>query len=299
MDRHCGEARLDKAGTEAVGGVVVVRYGANPLAVIQRVKERVEEIEAGLPRKTLDDGTISQVRVVPFYDRTGLIQETLGTLNDALRDEILVTILVVLLMIAHLRSAGLISGLLPLSVLMCFIAMKQFGVDANVVALSGIAIAIGTMVDMGVVICESILGKIRPNDTAKERKDAIQAGASEVGSAVLTAVLTTVVSFLPVFTMEGAEGKLFRPVGVHQDVCTIGIDRRRARDHSAGRSPPVSGWARQDGWARARRDRPRRSPCSSGGSLPGGRQLSLRPCSPGEKCSVACRTVWQPPCVGA
>lgn len=203
---------LDKAGTEAVGGVVVVRYGANPLAVIQRVKERVKEIEAGLPSKTLDDGTVSQVRVVPFYDRTGLIQETLGTLNDALRDEILVTVLVVLLMVAHLRSAGLISGLLPLSVLMCFIAMKQFGVDANVVALSGIAIAIGTMVDMGVVICESILGRIRPEDSPKERKDAIHAGASEVGSAVLTAVLTTVVSFLPVFTMEGAEGKLFRPL---------------------------------------------------------------------------------------
>jgi len=203
---------LDKAGTEAVGGVVVVRYGANPLAVIQRVKDRVKEIEAGLPRKTLDDGTVSQVRVVPFYDRTGLIQETLGTLNDALRDEILVTVLVVLLMVAHLRSAGLISGLLPLSVLMCFIAMKHFGVDANVVALSGIAIAIGTMVDMGVVICESILGKIAPGDTASERKAAIHRGASEVGSAVLTAVLTTVVSFLPVFTMEGAEGKLFRPL---------------------------------------------------------------------------------------
>lgn len=203
---------LDKAGTEAVGGVVVVRYGANPLAVIQRVKDRVEEIEAGLPRKTMADGKVSQVRIVPFYDRTGLIQETLGTLNDALRDEILVTVLVVLLMVAHLRSAGMISGLLPLSVLMCFIAMKHFGVDANVVALSGIAIAIGTMVDMGVVICESILGKIKPGDTPGERKSAIHAGASEVGSAVLTAVLTTVVSFLPVFTMEGAEGKLFRPL---------------------------------------------------------------------------------------
>ena len=118
---------LDKGGAEAVGGVVVVRYGANPLAVIQRVKDKIEQISVGLPRKNLADGRESQVRIIPFYDRSGLIHETLGTLNHALRDQILVTIIVVLVMLAHLRSAILISGLLPLSVLMCFIAMKQFG----------------------------------------------------------------------------------------------------------------------------------------------------------------------------
>jgi len=203
---------LDKEGAEAVGGVVVVRYGANPLAVIKRVKEKLAELAPGLPRKTLDDGTVSQVTVVPFYDRTGLIYETLGTLNDALLDEILVTIIVILVMVAHLRSAAMISGLLPLAVLMCFIAMKQFGVDANIVALSGIAIAIGTMVDMGVIISENILKHISSTDTPKRRFEAIFEGASEVGGAVLTAVLTTVVSFLPVFTMEGAEGKLFKPL---------------------------------------------------------------------------------------
>jgi len=203
---------LDKGGAEAVGGVVVVRYGANPLAVIKRVKEKIEEIAPGLPRKVLDDGTVSQVTVVPFYDRTGLIYETLGTLNDALLDEILVTIIVILVMVAHLRSAVMISGLLPLAVLMCFIAMRYFGVDANIVALSGIAIAIGTMVDMGVIISENILKHIRDDDTPKRRLEAIFEGASEVGGAVLTAVLTTVVSFLPVFTMEGAEGKLFKPL---------------------------------------------------------------------------------------
>lgn len=203
---------LDKGGAEAVGGVVVVRYGANPLAVIKRLKEKLVELAPGLPRKTLDDGTVSQVTVVPFYDRTGLIYETLGTLNDALWAEILVTIIVILVMVAHLRSALMISGLLPLAVLMCFIAMKYFGIDANIVALSGIAIAIGTMVDMGVIISENILKHIDPADTAKRRFEAIFAGASEVGGAVLTAVLTTIVSFLPVFTMEGAEGKLFKPL---------------------------------------------------------------------------------------
>jgi len=202
---------LDKGGAEAVGGVVVARFGANPLEVINRVKAKIEEISPGLPLKVLDDGRTSRISIVPFYDRSGLIRETLGTLSSALEHEILVTIIVVLLMLGHLRSAALVSGLLPLAVLMCFIAMKQFGVEANVVALSGIAIAIGTMVDVGIVLTENI-SKHTGNVHGKERLAAVRRGASEVGGAVLTAVLTTVVSFLPVFTMEGAEGKLFKPL---------------------------------------------------------------------------------------
>lgn len=203
---------LDKGGTEAVGGVVVARYGANPLEVIQNLKRKIEEIAPGLPSRELEDGRTSRITIVPFYDRAGLIQETLATLNDALEHEILVTIIVILLLVGHLRTALLVSSLLPLSVLMCFIAMKEFGVDANIVALSGIAIAIGTMVDVGIVLTESILKKARGTQSARERLEAVFVGASEVGSAVLTAVLTTVVSFLPVFTMEGAEGKLFQPL---------------------------------------------------------------------------------------
>ena len=134
---------LDKEGAEVAGGVVVVRYGGNPLASIKNVKKKIQEISPGLPRKVLPDGTVSQVTIVPFYDRTGLIYETLGTLNRALLDEILVTIIVVIVMALHLRSSLLISGALPLAVLMCFIAMKAFGIDANIVSLSGIAIAIG------------------------------------------------------------------------------------------------------------------------------------------------------------
>ncbi|MGE9294226.1 MAG: efflux RND transporter permease subunit, partial [Puniceicoccales bacterium] len=132
---------LDKSGAEAVGGVVVTRYGENPLAVIDRVKQRIEEISGGLPQKTLADGTVSQVTIVPFYDRSGLILETLGTLEEAVSLEILVTIIVVVLMVMHLRGALLISGVLPLAVLFAFIGMKLFHVDANIVALSGIAIA--------------------------------------------------------------------------------------------------------------------------------------------------------------
>jgi Cu(I)/Ag(I) efflux system membrane protein CusA/SilA len=203
---------LDKGGAEVVGGVVVVRYGYNPLEAIKNVKAKIEEISPGLPKKTLPDGTVSQVTIVPFYDRTGLIYETLGTLNTALTEEILVTIIVVVVLILHLRSSLLISGLLPLAVLMCFIAMKVFGIDANIVALSGIAIAIGTMVDMGIVICENILrhlSEARPDDNKLE---VVYQAAVEVGGAVLTAVSTTVVGFLPVFAMTGPEGKLFKPL---------------------------------------------------------------------------------------
>jgi len=219
--RHIGDVTLgpalrrgalDKGGAEAVGGVVVVRHGANPLQAIERVKEKIEQIAPGLPRKQLADGRVSQVTVVPFYDRSGLIHETLGTLEAALTEEILVTIIVVLVMVMHLRSSLLISGLLPLAVLMCFIGMKGFGVDANIVALSGIAIAIGTMVDMGIVLSENILRHLGRAGPDERRLDVVFRGASEVGSAVLTAVLTTVVSFLPVFTMEAAEGRLFKPL---------------------------------------------------------------------------------------
>ena len=203
---------LDKEGQEAVGGIVVVRYGENPLATIQRVKKKIDEMSGALPKKVLDDGRVSQVTIVPFYDRTKLIYETLETLNRALVEEILVTIIVVLLMLMHLRSSILISGLLPLAVLLCFIAMKSFGVDANVVALSGIAIAIGTMVDMGVVLCENVLKHLDKAPPEESRLEVIYRATTEVAGAVLTAVLTTVVSFLPVFTMEGAEGKLFKPL---------------------------------------------------------------------------------------
>ncbi len=203
---------LDKEGAEVVGGVAVVRYGENPLSTIKNIKEKINTISPGLPVKTLEDGRTSQVTIVPFYDRTGLIYETLGTLNHALRDEILITIIVILVMVMHLKTSLLITGLLPLTVLAVFIGMKIFGVDANIVALSGIAIAIGTIVDMGIVISENMLKHLDQAGDTEKRRDVLFRAASEVGGAVLTAASTTVVSFLPVFTMEAAEGKLFKPL---------------------------------------------------------------------------------------
>lgn len=202
---------LDKNGAETVGGVVVVRTGANPLEVIKRVKEKIEKIQGTLGKRQVGDKE-SYVTIVPFYDRTKLIYETLGTLNNALIEEILITIIVVIVMVWHLRSSVLISGLLPLAVLMCFIAMKLFGVDANIVALSGIAIAIGTMVDMGIILCENILRHLDTAAPGESRLEVIYRAAKEVGGAVLTAISTTVVSFLPIFAMGGETGRLYKPL---------------------------------------------------------------------------------------
>ncbi|OSY89294.1 cation transporter [Tenacibaculum holothuriorum] len=203
---------LDKEGAEVVGGVVVSRYGANPLEVINNVKDKIKELSTGLPSKVLKDGRTSQLTIVPFYDRTELIQETLHTLNEALTLEILITILVIIVMVFNLRASVLISGLLPVAVLMVFVAMKAFGVDANIVALSGIAIAIGTMVDVGVILAENIIRHLEVSKEKLNINTIVYNATSEVSGAIITAVLTTVISFIPVFTMIGAEGKLFRPL---------------------------------------------------------------------------------------
>ncbi|NOQ91815.1 MAG: cation transporter [Flavobacteriaceae bacterium] len=207
---------LDKSGVEAVGGVVVARYGANPQETIQNLKKKIEEVSPGLPSKTLADGTISKVTIIPFYDRSGLIQETLGTLESSLSHEILISILVVIVLMLNLRASILISSLLPLGVLMTFILMKFFNVDANIVALSGIAIAIGVMVDVGIVITENIIRHLEmPKNKGVEKKQLLQViyeATTEVASAIITALATTIVSFLPVFAMQASEGKLFRPL---------------------------------------------------------------------------------------
>jgi Cu(I)/Ag(I) efflux system membrane protein CusA/SilA len=207
---------LDKAGSEAVGAVVVARYGSNPMEVINNVKDKITEIEAGLPQKTLPDGTVSKVTVVPFYDRTGLIKETIGTLESALSHEILISIIVIIILVMNLRASLIVAGLLPIGVLMTFILMRFFGIDANIVALSGIAIAIGVMVDIGIVDVENILRHLEmpENHGIRGRKlmNVIYQATTEVRAAVVTSIATTIVSFLPVFAMQAQEGKLFHPL---------------------------------------------------------------------------------------
>jgi len=207
---------LDKAGSEAVGAVVVARYGSNPMEVINNVKNKIKEIEAGLPQKTLPDGTVSKVTIIPFYDRTGLIKETIGTLESALSHEILISIIVIIVLVMNLRASLIVASLLPIGVLMTFILMRFFGVEANIVALSGIAIAIGVMVDIGIVDVENILRHLEMPENHGIRGNkllqVIYQATTEVRAAVVTSIATTIVSFLPVFAMQAQEGKLFHPL---------------------------------------------------------------------------------------
>lgn len=217
---------LDKEGAEVVGGVIVARFGSNPLEVINNVKKKIDEIAPGLPKKTLANGVESQLTIVPFYDRTQLIHETIGTLETALSHEVLISIIVVLVLVLNLRASIIISSLLPVGVLVTFIVMRYTGVDANVVALSGIAIAIGVMVDVGIVFVENIIRHLEmpENHGAKGAQllKVIYEATVEVASAITTALSTTVVSFVPVFAMEAAEGKLFKPLAFTKTYALLG-----------------------------------------------------------------------------
>jgi len=199
---------IDLNGTEAVGGVVVMRFGENPRTVIDRVKDKIAQIEPSL----------QGVKIRPIYDRTGLINETVGTLTQALTQQVLITGGVILLFLLHLRASFVVAIILPIAVLMAFIAMHLFGINANIMSLAGIAIAIGTMVDMGIIVSETIYDSLAeweaedsPGGT-KRRLEVINEAAGEVAPAVVTAVLTTVVSFLPVFMLTGRDYKLFAPL---------------------------------------------------------------------------------------
>ena len=208
---------LDKEGVEAVGGVVIARYGSYPLEVINNIKDKIKEMAPGLPQKTLPDGTVSKITVVPFYDRTGLIKETIGTLETSLSHEILICIIVIIVLVLNLRASVVIASMLPIAVLSTFIIMRYTGIAANIVALSGIAIAIGVMVDVGVVFVESIIRYMEMPENRGVRKgkamvNLIYKAVSEVSGAIATAMITTIVSFLPVFAMEAQEGKMFSPL---------------------------------------------------------------------------------------
>jgi Cu(I)/Ag(I) efflux system membrane protein CusA/SilA len=203
---------LDKAGVEAVGGVVLMRYGENPRQVVERVKTKIRQLEAGLPQKTLADGRTSKVHIVPFYDRTDIVHETIDTLKEALAEEAMMASLVILVFLLHLRSTVSVLVTLPLSVCLCFILMYTFGVDSNIMSLAGLAIAIGDVGDMGIIMTENIYRHIAHGDAKKSHFERVFEGAREVGGAIVTAVSNTLVSFIPVFFLTDQEGKLFRPL---------------------------------------------------------------------------------------
>lgn len=203
---------LDKAGVEAVGGVVLMRYGENPQHVVEKVKEKIKQLELGLPQKTLADGRVSKVKIIPFYDRTDIVKQTVGTLKEALMEEALMASAIIFIFLLHLRSTISVLITLPLSVGLCFILMYFFGVDANIMSLAGLAIAIGDVGDMGIIMTENIYRHIATGDKTKSHFQKVFEGASEVGGAIVTAVSNTLVSFIPVFFLTGQEGLLFRPL---------------------------------------------------------------------------------------
>ncbi len=202
---------LDKEGREVTGGVILMRYGENPLKVIERIKEKIEELSVGLP---------PGVKIIPFYDRTGLILRAVNTLRSALTQEIIITIFVILAFLLHFWGSIVVSMVLPIGVLISFILMRRIGVDSNIMSLGGIAIAIGVMVDSGCVLVENIYRRLATrlkelgveHLAPGERLNVCISGAQEVGKPVLFALLTTIIGFIPVFVLTGQAGKLFRPL---------------------------------------------------------------------------------------
>ncbi|MBM3986077.1 MAG: efflux RND transporter permease subunit, partial [Planctomycetes bacterium] len=207
---------LDKEGVEAVGGIVLCRFGANPREVIDALRARIHELEPGLPAKVLADGRTSRVRLEPYYDRSVIIDETMATLREALTGELLFAGAVVLLFLLHLRASLSILATLPLSLAIAYVAMERFGVGANIMSVAGLAIAIGDVADMGIIMTENIYRHLaQRRDEARTRAGfvrVVEQAAHEVGPAILVAVTNTVLSFIPVFFLEGQEGKLFQPL---------------------------------------------------------------------------------------
>jgi copper/silver efflux system protein len=207
---------LDKNGKEAVGGVVIMRYGASALEVIEAVKRKIEEIKPGLPEG---------VSIVPFYDRTQLINRTTDTLKTALIEELILVTLVNLIFLAHFRSVLVVTIPLPLAVLVSFLFMKYFGISSNIMSLAGIAIAISDLVDAGIVVTENAYRAIESKgiDTKDKRaviKTVLEA-TKTVGRPIFASMAIIILAFVPVFALTGQEGKLFHPLAFTKSFAMI------------------------------------------------------------------------------
>jgi Cu(I)/Ag(I) efflux system membrane protein CusA/SilA len=208
---------LDKNGKEAVGGVVIMRYGVSAREAIEAVKKKIEEIKPGLP---------PGVRIEPFYDRTQLIERTAGTLREALIEELILVTLVNLIFLAHLRSVLVVTIPLPLAVLVSFLFMKYFGITSNIMSLAGIAIAISDLVDAGIVVVENAYRSIesRGIDTRDKRAvlEAVLEATKMVGRPIFASMAIIILAFAPVFALTGQEGKLFHPLAYTKSFAMIG-----------------------------------------------------------------------------
>ena len=197
-----GLAEGDGEG-EVVGGIVVMRYGENALHVIDDVKKKLEELKAGLP---------PGVRIVTAYDRSGLIHRAIDTLKEAIIEEVAIVAFIIILFLLHMRSALVAIIGLPMGVLISFILQYQFNINANILSLAGIAIAIGDMVDASVVMVEDAHKKLEEAPPDADRFPIVLEAAKEVGPSLFFSLLVLSVSFLPIFALEGESGRLFKPL---------------------------------------------------------------------------------------
>ncbi|MDA2933100.1 CusA/CzcA family heavy metal efflux RND transporter [Acidobacteria bacterium AH-259-D05] len=201
-DMRRGLAELNGQG-EVVGGIIVVRFGANAYQVIQDVKEKLAQLEQGLP---------NDVEIMAVYDRSGLIERSVATLREKLLEEGIAVALVCILFLLHFRSALVAIITLPIAVLMAFTLMYYQGINANIMSLGGIAIAIGAMVDAAIIMIENAHKHMEHDQGTKEHWKIIAEAAKEVGPTLFFALLVITVSFVPVFTLEAQEGRLFKPL---------------------------------------------------------------------------------------
>ncbi|MGA2192771.1 MAG: CusA/CzcA family heavy metal efflux RND transporter, partial [Nitrospirota bacterium] len=208
---------LDKNGEgEVVGGIVVMRYGENAKDVIDRVKQKIQEIGPGLP---------PGVKIIPSYDRSSLIERAVHTLKRALTEESVIVSIVVILFLLHFRSAVVIVLTLPIAVLIAFITMKYLGITSNIMSLGGIAIAIGVLVDAGVIMVENCyrhLSELPPEERDRLRLEVVVKSATQVGRAIFFSLTIIILSFVPVFMLSGQEGKLFKPLAFTKTFSMMG-----------------------------------------------------------------------------
>ena len=209
---------LEKDGKEVVGGVVLMRYGGNPLEVTRKIKEKITALQAGLPEG---------VRIVPFYDRTPLIHRAIETVSGTVREELIVCSLAILVVMGHLGGAFVVSLTLPMAILFSFLMMRVVGVSSNIMSLAGIAISVGILIDQAVVMAENAAHHLsRRFGREKVRGDTTEiviAACRTVGRPIFFSVLITILSFLPVFALSGREGKLFHPLAYTKTFALIGV----------------------------------------------------------------------------
>jgi len=209
---------LEKNGNEVVGGVVMMRYGENPLDVTRRIKEKIAELRPGLP---------PGVEIVPFYDRTRLIEGAIHTLTKVLTHEMLIASVAVLLILMHLRSALVICLTLPLAVLVSFILMRLFDIPSNIMSLAGIAISIGILVDQAIVMVENathhLTAHFGTNRVTGDTRELIIPACRTVGRPIFFSVMIILLSFAPVFALTGQEGKTFHPLAFTKSFAMVGV----------------------------------------------------------------------------